>query len=375
MPSVNDGGYYAIKGFLYQFDKTLIEILSNPDVIVEIEEKQDIAYQDFVIQVKHKETQEFQNHKIKDPVKQLIEEFKTDQTQKFCLYCYFNDRKPGKWTLQLTDLDAILGEDANNYTSLLKEKFTENFYVQFSEDFETQFLTTIELLRSTFSLAEEGLAFLYHSLLRSKLLDISIKKHNDRHVSRREIEAMIHEAERTVFYTAYSNYLGKDKYERLVKKEFFTIKTPNLENFERLFYMHCNNQFTTVDLSKIVISIANKYFKVGKSPQPYLCFAGLDKPGLIDLKQDLADQGILFDDGTYFDGDRFRLEKIIEKKLENEEIKIKIINHEYLERVLGKLKFPEVFQFYLESPIAISTERNHIKIQVTEPSQVLRMLN
>ena len=33
----NNGGYYAIKGFLYQFDKTLIEILRNPSKKVGIE--------------------------------------------------------------------------------------------------------------------------------------------------------------------------------------------------------------------------------------------------------------------------------------------------------------------------------------------------
>jgi hypothetical protein len=36
MTDENDGGYYAIKGFLYQFDKTLIEIISNPDAHIGI---------------------------------------------------------------------------------------------------------------------------------------------------------------------------------------------------------------------------------------------------------------------------------------------------------------------------------------------------
>jgi hypothetical protein len=56
-----DGGYYAIKGFLYQFDTAMTMILSNPAVRVGIERKQDIDYQDFVIQVKHKETQDYQD--------------------------------------------------------------------------------------------------------------------------------------------------------------------------------------------------------------------------------------------------------------------------------------------------------------------------
>ena len=75
-----DGGYYAIKGFLYQFDTAITEILCNPAVEVGIERNQDIDYQDFVIQVKHKETQDYKNHKIKKPILQLLEMFKQDQS-------------------------------------------------------------------------------------------------------------------------------------------------------------------------------------------------------------------------------------------------------------------------------------------------------
>ena len=35
----NNGGHYAIKGFLYQFDKALREILRNPSKKVGIEKK------------------------------------------------------------------------------------------------------------------------------------------------------------------------------------------------------------------------------------------------------------------------------------------------------------------------------------------------
>ena len=78
----NDGGYYAIKGYIYQFDKTLIDVLENPNTEVEFEQKQDISYQDFVIQVKHKETQNYYNSTIRKPVIQLIDLFEKNQSQK-----------------------------------------------------------------------------------------------------------------------------------------------------------------------------------------------------------------------------------------------------------------------------------------------------
>ena len=39
MSDNQDGGYFAIKGFLYQFDKTLIEVLNNPTVSAGMEEE------------------------------------------------------------------------------------------------------------------------------------------------------------------------------------------------------------------------------------------------------------------------------------------------------------------------------------------------
>ena len=55
---MKDGGYYAIKGFDYQIDKTILEVLKQPngDEEVAIEQIQDINTNSYVIQDKYKET-------------------------------------------------------------------------------------------------------------------------------------------------------------------------------------------------------------------------------------------------------------------------------------------------------------------------------
>mgnify|MGYP001492866254 CR=1 FL=1 len=52
-----DGGYYAIKGFEFQIDKTLEEVLnaSENNLAIRLEQIQDIDSDDFVMQVKYKE--------------------------------------------------------------------------------------------------------------------------------------------------------------------------------------------------------------------------------------------------------------------------------------------------------------------------------
>lgn len=91
-PEERDGGYYAIKGFLYQFDITLLEILNNPGTRVQFEQIQDINYDNYVIQVKHKETQDYSDSKIRKPIMQLIDIFNQDNSKKLNLYCHFKDQ-------------------------------------------------------------------------------------------------------------------------------------------------------------------------------------------------------------------------------------------------------------------------------------------
>ena len=66
-----DGAYYAIKGFLYQFDYTILKILesSNENELIKIEQEQDLRYEDYFVQVKYYETEyekPQQKQKIKD---------------------------------------------------------------------------------------------------------------------------------------------------------------------------------------------------------------------------------------------------------------------------------------------------------------------
>jgi ABC-type tungstate transport system permease subunit len=86
--NINDGGYYAIKGFAYQVDKAILEILSADDenADVNIEQIQDIDLNDSIIQVKYKETAKLTSSQVNKPISQLIEEFKVDNTKNiFCM--------------------------------------------------------------------------------------------------------------------------------------------------------------------------------------------------------------------------------------------------------------------------------------------------
>jgi len=84
-----DGGYYAIKGFEYQIDKTILELLKSENTSINIEQIQDIDSDNFVMQVKYKETAKLVPSEVNTPIVSLIEDFKKDSSKKIHFICIF----------------------------------------------------------------------------------------------------------------------------------------------------------------------------------------------------------------------------------------------------------------------------------------------
>ncbi|MBY9077128.1 hypothetical protein [Paenibacillus sp. CGMCC 1.18879] len=369
-----DGGYYAVKGFLYQYDKTIIEILKNPDSEIKFEQTQDIDFEDYVIQIKHKETQEFYNSKISKPVLQLIDLFSKDQTKKFILYCHFKNVETCQKTVNIVELNQILGTKKNDYPLEVKEKFIENFILEFSNDYEEQFSTLIELIRENYALPDKNSAVYYHSIIRTRLFQLALKERKQRYLKKPDLDEYISMTDKTIFYLSYSKYLENLKYEALLKKEFFTLKTINLRNVERLFILDIDLKINKVDIYQIIGKIISKYFKSGKSPAPYICLRKISTIQYNRIKQDLIDLGITFNDGTCFNGDRFRLDYLVRQSTKENQVVVKIIEEKQIEEVCTTVGFKEHYHFFIDTLHEIETEYRNIHIQIKETEQISKIL-
>lgn len=374
MTDGTDGGYYAIKGFLYQFDRALIEMLKNPTVAVAFENRQDIDYDDYVLQIKHKETQSFKPVKVRKAVAQLIELFKSTPSLKLVLYCYFKDRTASDRQLTLDELDEILGNEAQHHSEADRKAFLTAFVLRFAEDFETQFATLLALIKADFSIKTDEEAIVYHSLFKSHLLAQSILPKDQRKCSRGELATLRTDSEQIVFYSAYSRYLGDAKYEAMLRKKFFTFTRPNIENFERLFILEAEYGVTLQTVLECVMRITRKYFRLGKSPQPYVCLRGIAADFLNQVKRSMLDQNVSFFDGTYFDGDRFRLDDLIKKSVNDAKLQLKVVPESNLQDIFLRVQFAEVFQIYVKSPLKILPSGRHVCIAVGDLAQAARIM-
>jgi len=347
IPREQNGGYYAIKGFTYQFDKSLVEILNNQTQDVQLEQIQDIGLKDYYIQVKYKETQNYADSKIKPAVLQLLKCFIDNKNNKFKLYCYFKDKSSQVTNLTEEELNKILGSDSNQYTSDDKKAFVENFTLEFSSNFEKQFVGLIKLIKTCFELKTEEEATTYHAIFKANLFDIAIrKKPKQRTINFKILKGVVNSSEKIIFDIAYCKYLKTERYLKYVKKEYFTFKKVNIPNKQRLFVIETDNSVKDSDVIQVVTNIKNRYFKKDISPAPYICLFGVDNEKIVGIKQKLWDKGLIFSDGTHFDKDKFRMPDLMADTHSNNcGITFKLISLNQLPDFLKKKPVDETFVF------------------------------
>ena len=236
--ATQSGGYFAIKGFTYQFDKSILEVLANQGRDVEIEQIQDIGINNYYIQVKYKETQNYADSKIKPAIIQLIDCFIKDKTKSFALYCYFKDKSSQKAVLTEEQLDKILASAKDSYTSDDKKSFSEHFSLEFSENFAKQFTKVIAEIKSSFTLRNEEEATVYHSIFRANLLEVATRRNpRKRIINFRGLKILVGKKEKIIFELAYCKYLKNERYLKYLKKEYFTFNKVNIPNKERFFVL------------------------------------------------------------------------------------------------------------------------------------------
>ena len=145
-----DGGYYAIKGFEFQIDKTLEEVLnaSENNLAIRLEQIQDIDSDDFVMQVKYKEATKLNPSVIRQPIIQLIKEYRSEPDKDYILYCYFANNNGYTEDVDSELLDKILGIKKDDFTDELKKGFLNKFQLRFSPEFQEQYESVLKLLQN-----------------------------------------------------------------------------------------------------------------------------------------------------------------------------------------------------------------------------------
>jgi len=379
---MSDGGYYAIKGFEFQIDKTILEIFeAKGNTPICLEQIQDINSNNFVMQVKYKETQPYTPAKIKEPVIQLLNEYKTAPSKKYYLYCYFNDVEEEQRTLTASELDKILGNKRKDFTEVFKKGFIGKFELHFSKTFQEQFLEAVEAIGKNVSCSSFDEALIFYGSITSYLRKIIVNNTDviDRTCVKSEIIKIITENRKIVFDSAYRIYKGTQQYINEIRKQYFTYL--NIDNWERFIIIELSGTESVSAIKTVVLKIRNKFYKKLarkiKSGAPYIYFKNISKENLKRLKTELIVENHIIKDGYDFMDACFRKESIKVKSTIENDISIKFINNRdelkaILDSDLGRAK--KIYQFYYTAPVELSFDIDTVNVEISAFLEIQQIL-
>ncbi len=375
-----DGGYYAIKGFEYQIDKNILEILKETDVnkAINIEQNQDIDSSDFVMQVKYKEATKFTPSTIKKPVIQLIDEYIKNNSKQYILYCYFNDFN--SYT-ESTSIDSILGSSRSNYTQQQKTNFVKSFKLNFAPQFDIQLEQTIREIQKLNYNEDESIIF--HSrasnFLRNLVVDNPPNQISNRTCTKNDLIELFKNDRKVIFNNSFRFFKGENSYFKKMKKDFFTSN--NVDKTIKIFIIELNGSESKSEIVLLLKTISEKHFKQLtrdiKGEAPFFYLRNINSQKTIEIKEQLVEAKLIFKDGYDFLNSKFNLISITSKSSKENRISIKLINSETeLNQVIdfnfNTLK--EVYQFFKSKPLVINQDIKETNIEIQNSNEILKII-
>ncbi|MDP3104475.1 MAG: hypothetical protein Q8M95_07695 [Candidatus Methanoperedens sp.] len=380
---MTDGGYYAIKGFEFQIDKTILEILnSKNNAPVCVEQIQDINSDDFIMQIKYKETQDYSPSKIKEPLIQLINEYRNDSTKKYYLYCYFNNAKEENRILTCDELDKILGNKKDIFEKFLKDAFIDKFELHFARQFQDQFVQAVETIKVNARCSDFDEALIHYGSIATYLRKIVVNNSaiENRRCTKNEIIQLISDNRKTVFDAAYRIYQGEQQYIKTIKKYHFTYR--NIDDWERFVIIELNGDETISKIKSTTLKIKGKFYKKMvskiKSGAPYIYFRNISSENLKKLKTELLSEEHILKDGYDFLNADFQANTLKIKSTINNNVSIKFLNieNELFQILSCNLNCTKkIFQFYLTKPLEIENDIDMICVEVKNLSEIQQILS
>ena len=381
-----EGGYYAIKGFSYQYIVSLIEMLNCKDEnkVLSFEQFQDFNDNELIYQMKYKETQHFTNSKIKEPTIKLFSEY-LETKKDYVLYVYFPDRTDETLLFNTTnDLDKVLlnckiDKKEYNFTEKQKNEFINHFKVVFSKDYIDKSNELIELISKIMNVSKE-IAEIYSFSLITYIINIIINNiPKKRNCTKKELVTYLANSSAKIFHDYSLKFYGKERYLKSIKKEYFFEK--NINNHNRLFII--NTPFTSIDdYYDCICKIVKRFYVINKrktmviSSAPYIYLPNIELSDLVKLKEKLFNL-IGFTDGYMYKDSNFNVDYITKKFHVKDNISCKLVSIEDdMMRIIDKLSNDgiKIYQFYDREHEILYKSLNQISIEIDEVNDICKIL-
>lgn len=395
----------TIRGFLYQFDYTIVSLLNLTrgvdTLLVEGVEDVDIktATETTAIQCKYYEKTEYNHSVIAEPIRLMLNHFKEEKAGnqnelKYKLRGYYKSGQ-SKLTLPLTLQylkDNFLTYTRTDKNGNINTKVKHIHHIELglddldltkfialldidinAKEFEQQYKEIIQLLRAEFKCSEFVAEHFYYNSSLRVIRELS-KDSNivNRNISKEEFLRRINNS-KIIFNEWFLEKKGEKLHFSNLRKEYFG--DINILHKERFFLLDLRTGiYSRSDTKDIINLIIKKYTKIINQPNPfcpYIYLHGTSDAELIEIKTDfLIAEGIILCDGFDFEGSTFNPFSLLIKPNISHQIKIKFLNNtNYLNQTLSQVgRKGEIYQFYQNDAFFDFNNPSikEVKIQVNE---------
>ncbi len=365
----------TIKGYFYQFDKSILEILEQSDetniVTIEGVEDIDIEKDDEIqfFQCKYYEKTDFNNSIIKEPIQLMFRHYlknRTEARDKNFIYRLYGFYKKGhEKLLQLTqetlktyflefDNYEVIDESGNSNYEIRNKSgkviFNEVVQEDDIEDFNNRLFVDIEAdsyenqnkkIKSKIQnyLGDhsiEDVELIYFNalkIIKDLACEDAIEK---RQISQKEFWDRI-KTKNYYFEKWMSELLEWEHYKNIIHKKYFP-RVSNLSPAHRFFLLDCQGENVN-NVKNVISEILRKYSRLTHQFSPYVyLYNTLNVDFVTELKGKLYEDGYFFKDGFPFKNSKFRFQEMLIKPDKFNKISVRILEHPIdLSIVLQKL--------------------------------------
>ena len=414
---VNRAANATIKGYFYQFDFAILQLLlaANEHAIVTVEGIEDVDIDDVsneqYIQCKYYAATDYNHSVIKPAIAAMIIHFKevgSNKTPppKYKLYGHYNEgqeKLPEKskitvdfikthfLTTQKKDAPAELIHSEYNITDAEILQFATLLEIDvYAASYEEQFESITKLLLSTIPGAtREDVENLFYPASINNIRTLAIEKNLiDRQTTKNRFINEINNKSQ-LFNSWLRHYQGAKKYATLVREKYFKQSTAtSIENKARFFIINLpTGHLDTANVLDLVLKFSKKFSnrpssRISDTERfcPYIHLINADELALRNLKFSLRAVTTPFIDGHDFKGSGFHIDSILKGPTSYMETRLKLIDELCdLDSTLNAShrRHIQVFEFYYDTPttgLNIPTTATYAAIKVDTLEDIKEMI-
>lgn len=377
----------TIRGYLYQFDNTILQILNHKDenAIFTVEGIEDIDIEQIgsetvAIQCKYYEKSAFTPSKIKDAVVWMVKDFskRVQEGKELIQYKLFGHYKSGQDKIQYP-IDITYLKDSFLTSKTQERKDEPSVTTKIHEELGLND-ENLALFISKLTLNIDGLTLdEQHASIRKKLIELNVcgngdteffyakslyiirnlaknQSEIDRKITKKEFIDQLKKSRKMIFDYWYLEKVSLDKYCKSIRKRYFN---DSQSKYNRFFLIDVVG-IERFELKNLLKSISRKWSNLTGVRQvkrfcPFIYLHNINSGDLINLKKELIIDGFFIEDGHYYKDSDFDAELLLREVVEHDSpyrTHLKIINELNDFEVLKNKGIPNkyVYQFYAKEP-------------------------